>query len=234
KWVSLMLWAGADPWALGPDDAPDYDFRAYDDEHGPLLYAAVELAVTYDRLEVLKLKNFLKPANREPPNAARIFEHAWKLRDPGVVRLLLERGYGPAQREDRCSELLTGLLCILSSSWTSSRWLAASRRPTHDIDTYQSEQVLEIIGLLLAHGALWAPRDQEEIKRVRGSLLKMAPKYTFEFIELLHKHRAGRRGDVEELIRTPKMTKLMQKRCRKIPALVADLPEELAYPVTAD
>lgn len=44
------------------------------------------------------------------------------------------------------------------------------------------------------------PHDPDDIKRARNSLLKCAPKYTLQFIELIHEHKAARRRDMEALI----------------------------------
>ena len=49
KWVSLMLWAGADPYAKGPsspDEAPDPEEDC----------CALELAAIFGHLEIFKLK----------------------------------------------------------------------------------------------------------------------------------------------------------------------------------
>lgn len=234
KWVSLMLWAGADPWSLGPDDASNYDVPPFDDDSEPLQYSAVEQAVTYGRVEVLSLKNFLTPPNPKRPESMKTLCHAWRLRDETVVRLLLDRGHVPALYDDRCSSLISGLLMELSSTWNMSSYHRINNLLPRYMDTSKSAELLAIIGMLFAHGAKWQPKSPAEIRRVRGSLLQMAPWYTYDFVQMAHDNMAARRRDMQELIRPATMTKLLEKRCKKIPALVAALPEEFPTDAAKD
>lgn len=230
KWVALCLWAGADPWSRGPDEAPDWDAsvydRHYDDEdedYEPTYRTAVELAVMRGNREVLEQKKFLTAPDPKRPASMQVFDHIWWLRDSGAVKLLLEHGHNPSLYKDRCSNLITHLLCTLDRDIFESR----DRQVRRDIDTYRAEQQLEMIQLLVAEGALWQPKDNDEIKLVRQTLIQMAPKYTYEFVQVVHDYQAARRRDLEELVRTQTMVQILKRRSRQIPALIAGLPEEL-------
>jgi hypothetical protein len=235
KWVALCLWAGGDPWSRGPDEAPDWDAPVYepyaydddDEDYEPTYRTAVELAVMRGHHEVLEQKKFLTAPDPKKPASMDVFEHIWWLRDSSVLKLLLERGHKPTLYKDRCSSLLTHLLCTLDKDVFDS-----IRPGQRDIDTYRAERQLEMIQLLLAEGALWQPKDNNEIKRVRQTLIQMAPKYTYEFVQMVHVHRAARRRDLEELVRTQAMVQILKRRSRQIPALIAELPEELTLDET--
>lgn len=228
KWVALCLWAGGDPWSRGSDEAPDWDAPAYDrddddEDYEPNHRTAVELAVMAGHREVLEQKKFLTAPDPRRPASLNMLENIWWLRDSRVLELLLERGHKPTLYKDRLSRLVTYLLRTLSSGVFESR----GREVRRNVDTYRARGSMEMIGLLFAEGALWRPDDNEEIKRVRQSLIEMAPKYTYEFIQMVHDHQAARRRDVEELVRTQAMVRLLEKRKRKIPELIDKLPEEL-------
>lgn len=231
KWVALCLWAGADPWSRGPEEAPDWDAPVYDryydaedEDYEPTYRSAVELAVMRGHCEVLQQKKFLTAPDPKRPASMQVFDNIWWLRDSRVVKLLLEHAHKPKLYKDRCSNLITHLLCTLDRDIFESR----DRLVRRDIDTYRAEQQLEMIRLLIAEGAIWQPKDNDEIKRVRQTLIQMAPKYTFELVQMVHDHQAARRRDLEELIRTQTMVQILKRRSRQIPALVAGLPEELS------
>ena len=80
-----------------------------------------------------------------------------------------------------------------------------------------------MIHMLLAHGGQWVPEDKQAIRYDRQALLKMKREYTMEFIWLLREHQAARRADVEELVRTPSMKKLLE--AEDVGGLLKGLPD---------
>ncbi|MCA8946830.1 MAG: ankyrin repeat domain-containing protein, partial [Planctomycetes bacterium] len=236
KWVALCLWAGADPWSRGPDEAPDWDAPVYDldndeededEDYLPTFRTAVELAVLGGHREVLEQKKFLTAPDPSRPASMEFIEYIWWLRDSGIVQLLLVRGHKPTLYKDRCSCLITRLLSTLDRDIFESDRSGGGRRASRDVDSYRAQEQLKMIQLLISEGALWKPKDKDEIKRVRQTLIQMAPKYTYEFVQMVHDHQAASRRDLEELVRTPTMVQILKRRSRQIPALIAGLPEEL-------
>ena len=53
----------------------------------------------------------------------------------------------------------------------------------------------------------------------------MAPKYLLEFAWLMRRYRAARRADVEELMRTPSVARLLGPDRGKLNQIVAGIPE---------
>lgn len=116
----------------------------------------------------------------------------------------------------------------MSNDHSDPYYFGSSTRRNRDIDTYRASENLKMVGMLFAAGAHWTPNRIEEVTRVRQSLMKMAPKYTYDFIQMVHHHQAAGRRDLKELVRTQPMVQLLKKRSRKIPELIAGLPEDLS------
>lgn len=213
KWVSLMLWAGADPWSVGPDDAPDNGSYLRELDEPKYHCSAVEHALVNKRLSILTLKNFLTGPDPTRPRSMKMMCKGWMLRDYTLIKLLLDRGHAPTQCKDKCSSLISGLLFEIGL--------------LSQYDSLGAQELLSAIRLLLTKGARWSPKKADETKHARRSLLNKAPKHTIEFIEMIHEHKAARRRDVEELIAPRAMQMLIQKRSRKTFTLVAELPDDL-------
>jgi hypothetical protein len=66
-----------------------------------------------------------------------------------------------------------------------------------------------MLHVLVARGAKWLPANKAAIGTARKSLLKMAPDYLLEFVWLMQHYGAARRQDVDELLRTPAIARLL-------------------------
>lgn len=228
KWVSLMLWVGADPWTRGPDEVPDWEPSEQDEEVDDYHSSAVERAVTRGRLEVLESKEMLTPPDRERSETLTLLENVGTVRDSRVLALLLARGHHPKLLPDRCSRLLTQLLCGMSSDDFGPRLPQLQTGKIRGLDTHRAREQLKMIRLLLEHGARWLPVDRQEIRYVRQSLLRMAPSFLIEFVNLVQQHKASRRQDINELVRTAAMTEMLASKSRQLAKLIAKVPEEVS------
>ena len=86
---------------------------------------------------------------------------------------------------------------------------------------------MKMMHMLAAHGATWLPADKRAIADVRRSLLKMSVDYVLEFAWLMQQYRAARRRDVQELLRTPAMSRLLLNDRQRAAELVAGAPDEV-------
>jgi hypothetical protein len=92
---------------------------------------------------------------------------------------------------------------------------------------------MKAVHMLLAHGAMWLPKEPREIGDVRRSLLKMKAAYLLEFVWLLRAYRAARRRDVLELFRTPSVNRLLGDKRTEADRILAGIPEDTASVVTS-
>ncbi|VTT98785.1 unnamed protein product [Gemmataceae bacterium] len=193
KWVSLMLWAGADPYAPGAhrwDDEPDAD------DPGA---SAVELAASYGRFEVFDLKG----ARLDPkhPVTQKVAESLCD--GKGLTRLtkLIDAGL-PANGTGGTSLVRAVLERLDWGSW----W--RNLNPSFGDgghDSHESRERMKTLRLLVERGGRWSPQDAREIGGVRKRLLKMKPEYTAELVLIMTRHRACEKSTVETLLRTPAM-----------------------------
>jgi hypothetical protein len=195
KWVSLLMWVGADPRSRGPtldiDESDDPEERT----------TAMEAAAYCENVQILKR---LKPdPNRDYVvgllRDSATFGHA------DVTRYLLELGAKPNDKPNGGSTALDKCLtsfqsgCFryrISSSWSSN----SSQTPK-----YYVSNTRDTVQLLLEKGARWRPDDARELDRVRRSLYDCEPDVTMELVEELVKHKACSEDTLHNLLRTPAM-----------------------------
>lgn len=229
KWVALLLWAGADPWTRGPYQVDDEGAEQNGIEEEEEAYAnAVELAMYGGNMEILTHKKMMCPPDESRPDTLKLLERACSTSpNSTAVSWLLERGHSPKLLADRGTRAISSLLNSMSWDFSSNRthgFLAATEKP--GIDSERSRERLKMIHLLVAHGGMWLPSAPYTIADARKCLLKMSQDYVLEFIWLMHEYRAARRRDVQDLIRTPSMARLLQNERSRVTRLVAGIPEE--------
>lgn len=216
KWVSLMLWAGADPWAKGPTSPDDDDSECF--------FNAIEWAAMAGKVEVLQLKKLTVAYDATREGAARVLEHA---HDSQVLELLLAQGHRPDHLVDGGTGAINSLLHSISWGYVSiDAFLAGGDRVQKKVDTSRGRDRLKMLHMLLANGAKWLPEDKRAISYVRRELLKMTPAYWLEIAWLMHRYRGARRRDVEELFRTSAVTQLLGEGLQKATQLIAGIPED--------
>jgi ankyrin repeat protein len=209
KWISLMLWADADPYAKGPDSWNE-ELDPEEDRN------ALELAAYYEHFDVFNLKQIrLDPMK---PKLKDLLLGACHAKKSDFLQKLLEKGFNPGEYENGGTALIQTLLTGMSwyfdfNSWDIGR---IDRNKNRNLDTDRSRENIKMIHMLAKQGAKWLPKDRSEIGEARRSLLKMKPDYTVEFIWIMSKYNACKREDVEELIRTPSIRSLISQHQSRI------------------
>jgi len=216
KWVSLMLWAGGDPYARGPD-SPEQEQDLEND------ISALEMAAFHGHLDIFKLKAIRLDPNR--PDVRGLVENACYAEKSDVLRYLLEKGFSPRGWEDKGSSLINSLLCRMSFDWDFSPF-SGGKKKEKDMDTSHSREEIKMVHMLIRQGARWEPH-RHDINHARRSLLKMIPDYTVEFVWIMSKYSACSRESIEELLRTAPMRALVSKHLCRIEELVKSLPAEI-------
>ena len=113
KWVSLMLWVGADPCAKGPDpwhEDPDPE----NDQN------ALELAAGYEHFDVFNLKRI--HLDRSKPELKNLLQEACHAEKSDFLKKLLEKGFNPGEFENKGSSLIRILLADRGWCFDFDRW----------------------------------------------------------------------------------------------------------------
>jgi hypothetical protein len=220
KWVALMLWVGADPWAGGPHDIEEELDEDADADDYP---NAVELLVSRGHIEVLKQKKSLIMPDPAQPMKTRLLESACHADDAQVLSLLIERGHSPRSLPDHGTSAITWLL-------HSMTWDFAFYRPSPwsrvDLGPERARERMRMLHILVAYGGQWLPDGRERIADLRRSLLKLQPPYILEFVWLMQRYGAARRCDVVDLLRTPAIRRFLSDRDERVNAMVNGIPED--------
>jgi hypothetical protein len=208
KWVSLMLWAGADPFAKGMDSPFDKsDLEEYS--------SAMELAAFYGHHDIFKLKQIrLDPGRPDGLDLLRASCHGDK---SDLLVTLLEKGFDPKDLQDKGSSLIQSILN--SMSWDFNPF-SFSRR-NKDIDSARSREKMKMIHLLVRYGARLEPQDRIYINDVRRSLLKLTPDHAMEFVWIMSEYNACSLQDIEALMKTPTIKALVSKHAYRLDELMA-------------
>lgn len=191
KWVSLMLWAGADPYAPGPSS---WEERLDEGDEG---YSAVRYAALYGKPEVFDLltKKGFDPAR---PELIEIMHYAFSDQNVSMIVKLLDRGVDLSAHVKEAAEALNAHLSSLPYTGGFYESGPESRR---DIDNDRARNHMKALHILAKNGARWIP-TANNIASARRSLLKMKPGYAAEFVWIMSKYKACKRSDLEELLRT--------------------------------
>ncbi len=223
KWVSLLLWADANPLTKGW-----YRFEDLDDPERPLEEpegsSAIEIAIVSRSMDVLSHKKMLPRPDPAEPQTLLLLDHACHS-GCEVLALVLSRGHEPALLPDRGTGGLTSVIAWMAFD-VSFRDLQPGSL-NEGIDSDRSREMMKMLHMLIANGAQWLPENAQRISDSRKHFLKLAPKYILEFVWLLQTYKAGRRHDVEELIRTPSMTRWLGRERARMMELIALLPENI-------
>lgn len=209
KWVSLMLWAGADQYSKGPDLPDGYP----EDEEGA---CALELAALFGHLEIFKLKGIRPDPNHS--SASDILDCACGSHKPDLLRILLDKRFDPGSLPDRGSSLIQGLLREMTNEYRP--W--DSYKKEKDIDSYRARDCIKMIHMLVRAGARWEP-DPRAVGEARRAFLKMRADYTLEFVWIMSEYKACSRGVAESLMTKPLIKDLVSRHCRRFEEMMESL-----------
>lgn len=212
KWVSLMLWAGADPYAPG-----SYDYTEERDSDDPGL-SALGWAALYRHPEVFDLRNLrLDPKNPALREAIGYTDGADGLR---LLVRLLEMGVDPNDQDNGGCSVIQRFLSGMS--WQLPCFDRWGREPARkNIDSSHARDRLKAIHILAKHGAKWIPQDKRELNEARRSLLKLTADYAVEFVWIMSKYNACSRESIDDLIRTPSIKALITKHGPRVAELLS-------------
>ena len=184
KWVSLALWAGANPYTPGPsvfdehEDDPDWHTTA------------LREACYRGNLEVLKK---LKP-ERQPDELGELLSCSMFSRGDDLLGYLLQLGAKPNNKSNGGSAALDS--CFWHLGFEGSNFFDRKAQ----IQKYQAHRTLEMLRLLVAHGACWRPDDKYQMNSARKSLYRCEPVVTVEVVKILAQQQGASKETLEELL----------------------------------
>jgi len=210
KWISLLLWAGADPHEIGtytPDDSLDPE------EHD----CALGFAAQYGHFDVFKLKSISLDLNHT--STYQILVNACRRGRTDILKMFFDKGLDPASLEDKGSSLIQALL--MSMSWNYDDYTLL--RDDKNIDRSLSREKMKILHILVRKGARWEPENEWDIKYTRQSLLRMSSDYIMEFIWIMSEYGACEYDAVKELMRTSSVRSLVARNSCRYRELIESL-----------
>lgn len=189
KWVSLMLWAGANPRTLGPtlDDCHENDLDCHT--------TALREACYQGKLDVL-LK--LKP-DPSRDDLSELLRCAAFFASVEVLQYLLRIGAKPNDKESGGCGALENCFWHLGFGHFDP---FGGKRLVSKSDAHGT---LECIQSLTEHGALWRPEGPSQLNSVRQTLCKCEPEVTVELMKIVARNKASPEETLEELLDTPRM-----------------------------
>jgi hypothetical protein len=214
KWVSLMLWAGADPRARGPR----LDSRSEEDPECDS--TAIEEACLSGKLDVLRRIKL----NPDTDNLSDLLRGTGHFGYADVARLLLDLGARPNDKSNGGSSALDN--CFWHLEFEDRDHLLYGK----PIGRYRVHRTIETITVLAKAGALWRPDDRNSTLRLRRMLLKAEPQLVIELFKLLKGHGACTAETVREFLDTPPMQKHLAGNEWHLRRLGATVPPSRSYP----
>jgi hypothetical protein len=213
KWVSLLMWAGANPRSRGPTLDEDYELEESE-------YLDALTAATYRDVKIMKR---LGPdAKRD--NLDKLLSEAARHGHPDLVEYLLKIGAKANDKLDGGSTALAESLCWgvrHAALWSGSSlsWYGTRTKASK----YSVEKALKTIELLLQSGACWRPKDKGEITEVRRGLLECQPEVTTEIVQRLVASGGCFSEVINDLVRTPAIRRHLAPEARKLRLLGFDV-----------
>lgn len=189
KWISLLLWAGANPRSRGPT----LDDRWADDPECHT--TALREACSKGNLEVLAK---LKP-DPQTDNLSELLSSAAISNSKEILHHLLSLGAKPNDKANGGSSALDH--CFWRLGWGTYDQLQNKRLSTK----YDVSKTFDCIRELVEHGAVWKPDERYALNSVRQALYKCEPAVTVDFVKLLAKNKASPEETLEQLLDAPRM-----------------------------
>jgi hypothetical protein len=186
KWVSLLLWAGADPRlpvAQLDDSEVDEDLQD----------SALATAVRFGQVEVVK-RIKIDPVRDDVTALAQATSYIWC--NPNMIELLISLGADVRNQ--------TG---AINSAFSAFEW---SLDPIFRSYT-RIDEALRCIEILAAHGARWRPVDGYQFSCLRRALVKVATYDAAQYLQRIIKAGAIEQSIFQELMRTPRMKDILKQ-----------------------
>jgi len=200
KWVSLLLWAGADPTKPGPCGLFDDDEELYE--------TAIELAFSRNHSHLFKLKGF--QIDVHSPRIQEIVQFIlWRARGEKLLDLI-DEGLDLRKLDSDDFPMIQTLIRRIPNSSDSLYF------------SYYGGDCLEIIKLIhiVARECVkWTPSEYD-LKDARRSFVRNSPDIVAEFVWIMSVYSACSKKDLLELVRTTRISQHIIKHRNRINEMI--------------
>ena len=183
KWVSLLLWAGADPRL----PVPRLEDSDVDDDD---IETALCAAIRHGQFEVIK-RIKIDPARDDVTALANAYCF-WP--NPGLIEMLVNLGADVRTQ--------TG---AMDSAFSAFEWSLDPIFPSYG----RRENALRSIEILAANGARWRPSDSYHRSCLRRALTKVSAYDAIQHLRQITKAGAIEQPVFQDLMRTPRMREIL-------------------------
>jgi len=211
KWVSLLLWVGANPRVKGlaVEDVDDPDIAGDPESQR----SALQEACSSGHVEIVKR---MKP-DPASDDLAELLKAASTFAKREVIAYLLTLGANPNDKPNDGSSALDE--CLKYLHWEDSYHF----HPQRVVPASNLTKSRATVRLLVESGAKWRP-DANTIADVLRGLYHIDPEVITEFVERLRFHQACDEDVIHKLLRTPKMQALLREYRRPKPGTAVAMP----------
>ena len=212
KWLSLLMWAGADPRSRGLM-LGDEHFGRTEEDRAELAATALMEACYQDNVDVLKR---LKP-DPSRDNLTELLNCAATLSRKEIIKYLLELGAKPNDKANGASKAMDR--CLLHLPHETIDVLIHRRQASR----WEVRRSMESLGELVKHGAIWQPDDSRQMDYIRRGLYEVNPEVTVDLLELFVKTKCCSSETIQSLLRTPRIRQHLKPHEQRLLRLRLDL-----------
>lgn len=185
KWVSLLLWAGADPRL----PVPRLDDSEVDEES---VDTALGAAVQRGQFEIIK-RIKIDPARDNVTALANAYCF-WP--NPKLIEMFIKLGADVRNEHGAINSAISAFEWSLDSIFRSYS---------------RTEDMLRCIEVLAANGARWKPQEPDQFRYFRRALTKVEPYDAIRYLQRIVSAGAIEPAVFQELMRTPRMKDILKQ-----------------------
>jgi hypothetical protein len=201
KWVSLLMWLGADPHSKGlaTDDLDNQE--AQDDPD--YQQSALQIACQSRKPEILRC---LKPSPEIDDLSELMTAAARWNTTPETVAYLVSLGASVNDKPDGSSSVLD--TCLRHFGWKEFVWDPSNPHRQEIVPASRLDKSLSALRFLLERGARWTP-DERAVVETRRAFYRVEGEAAATVVDLLRVHSACHEPVLQNLVRTAKMRQLL-------------------------
>lgn len=188
KWVSLLLWAGADPRM----PVPRIEKREWEEEDAD--ETALHEAIRYGQVEVVK-KIGIDPRRDD---VTKLFDQHFIYPKSELIELLINKGADAARASQEPIE----------SVFSSFHWSLDTALPNNPMRTQEALRCMEI---LASHGVRWSPAERNRVTWLRQTLSRISHYQAIQHLQCIASSGIMDQPMFVELMRTPKMREILRE-----------------------